>query len=138
LLFEGVDEKDDAKVEEATCLLEAIRTHMEREEALGLIDDAEDPILVDERRGEVRDLVYTFVERLSQRGRRLLAVSAARVLLFGDGEPGLESQVDQQGDNQPITASGIVGLRVQGMPREADVHVYRLGDRWCLNPLSMQ
>lgn len=137
LLLAGVDERDAAKVDEATCLADALHAHMSREEALGLIADAGDPALVEERRREVRTSIYAFVDRLSRRGRALLSVEASRIALFGD-ESEVETLPGPQGEQRPISAAGTMGVRIEGMPHRADISVYRLGERWCLDPLSMQ
>ena len=137
LVFAGVDERDEAKVDQATCLAEAVAARLQREEALGLIADAGDPDVAEERRLEALASVYAFVGRLSQQGRRLLALDASRVAVF-DSESEAETLPGPQGEEQIITAAGTLGVRIEGMPHDADVEVYRLGERWCLDPLSMQ
>jgi hypothetical protein len=37
-----------------------------------------------------------------------------------------------------ITGHGVLSLKMLTQPRPHDLEVSRIGDRWCLNPLSMQ
>lgn len=141
-LFESVFAEDDRGIDDATCLPELLQAQLDREAALRLIADPAAPDLIAARSQAAREKVVDFVERLFDRGDAVESVDTARIA-FTDldtagpvTEP--ETVADAEGVEQEITASGLLGIKMVGLPRAVDVSVYRLGDRWCVDPLSMQ
>lgn len=137
-LLSSVVDGDVAALDEVTCLRDLLHAQLRREEALGLVADAADPALVAEREDAARTAVVAFVDRLLDEGDELAAVDTSRLELFDGGGEEAERLVDASGDEVEITASGVVAVRMMGVEAEVDLGVYRLADRWCLDPLSMQ
>ena len=46
--------------------------------------------------------------------------------------------VGASGEVLAITAEGLMSLEMDGLERPIDLSVVRLGERWCLDPLSME
>ena len=59
------------------------------------------------------------------------------VLLAQGGEGG-EMLRGEAAEELEITGAGILGIKMLTAQRVVDVEASRLGDRWCLDPLSMQ
>lgn len=137
-LFASVVDEDVQAIDEVTCLEDLLTAQLRREEALRLVADAADPVLVEERRGAARAAVVGFVERLLDEGDEIESIDTSRIELFDGGGEVDERLVGESGDEVEITASGVVGVQMAGLPRAVDLGVYRLDERWCLDPLSMQ
>lgn len=138
-LFESVAAADVPSIDEATCLEDLLQAQLRREEALSLVADAADPVLVEERTSAARGLVVGFVERLLDEGNEIESIDASRVALVDEGDEEGERLVAESGEDEiEITASGVVGVKMVSLAQEVDLGVYRLEDRWCLDPLSMQ
>ena len=138
LLFAAVADGDLPGIDEATCLEDILAARLRREEALSLVADADDPVLVDERMAAAREAVVGFVDRLLDESDQIDSIDTSRIELFDAGGEQGEMLVGTSGDEVEITASGVVGVRMVGLAGEVDLGVYRLEDRWCLDPLSMQ
>lgn len=128
---------DAAGVDEATCLGDMVYSELAREQALGRIPDARDPALLEQRKRATRAAAFAFVERLFEAGRQIELMDVSRVELFsGDGTT-LE-KLRGELEELEITGAGVLGVKMLASPRTVDVDVCRVGERWCLNPLSMQ
>lgn len=137
LLFASVLGEDAALLDEVTCLDSLLGTQLRREAALGLIPDAADPRLVAERKKAVRDGVIAFVEHLAEEGGQIVAVDDSRLGVFAASNVEGEGIVETDGTETEITATGLLGLEMTDLERPVDLSVFRLGDRWCLDPLSI-
>jgi len=137
-LVESVLLDEVATFDEVTCLEDLLHDQLLREQALGLVPDAEDPVLVDERKRAARSTAYEFIERLLDKGEQIELVDVSRVKFFSSsGEP--DEMVLGEGEQDlAITAAGVLGVKMLASPRPVDIDVRRLRDRWCLNSLSMQ
>ncbi len=137
-LVESVLEDSPAIFDEVTCLDDLLHDQLLREQALGLVPDAEDPVLVEDRKDAARLAAYEFVERLLDKGQQVELVDVSRVELFDvTGEPD-EMVSGEEEEDLAITAAGVLGVKMLSSPRPVDIDVRRLRDRWCLNSLSMQ
>lgn len=137
-LVASVGAGDEAGLDDATCLEDVVRARLAREEALGLVPDAQDPTLVAKRKEEARTGVRAFVERLLESGGDVRATDVSRVQLFTNPDEPVETLSAAEGEERAITGSGVLGIEMAESQRMIDVDVLRLDERWCLNPLSMQ
>lgn len=139
-LFASAEAGDDAAIDRITCLGDLLHARLEREEALGLVADAEAPELVEARREEARSGVYAFVAGLRERGGEIESVDVSRVAVSsldasqGDGE----TVAGEEEEELAVTGAGILGVKMLTSERVVDVVVTRLGGRWCLDAGSMQ
>jgi hypothetical protein len=137
-LAESAVAGDDAGVDAATCLDDLVRAQLAREEALGLVPDAGDPAMVAKRKEDARAGVRAFIGRLLESGGDVERTDVSRIQLFTDPDEPVEALSGEGQGALEITGSGILGIEMLGSQRMIDIDVLRLGERWCLNPLSMQ
>ena len=63
-------------------------------------------------------------------------IDLSRVNTF-DGEEVISVPYDGGEQVMPIVAAGILGVQWTGRPGVTDIPVLRLGERWCLDPVSL-
>lgn len=137
-LVASVATGDEAGVDDVVCLDWLARAQAERRERLGLVADAADAAALDGFRAHYRQAVFARVADLTRRGSQIDGIDLVRVDLGSSDAAGGEHLLAEEGSPESwrIDASGVLGVWLQG--RRFDVDVYRVGARWCLNPVSVQ
>jgi len=122
---------DDAALGEALCLDRLAESALARAEALGLVADAADPAAVEAYRNAYLVAVHdTFDDRVES-GLAGIDTSGARIAGAAESElPGVS--------DASLTATGIIELSFVGAAAPVQVPILRLGEAWCMNPVSVQ
>jgi len=122
---------DDAALGEALCLDRLAGSALARAEALGLVADAADPAAVEAYRNAYLAAVHdTFDDRVES-GLAGIDTSGARIAGAAESElPGVS--------DASLTATGIIELSFVGAAAPVQVPILRLGEAWCMNPVSVQ
>lgn len=123
---------DAGAVDPWVCLEWRTEARLARAAALGLVADPADPAAATAYREAYRDALEAAFAPYLASGRRVGAVDVSRVY----AEAGDERLVP--GGEETITAGGIVAVHWLPPARPLDVVVERVGERWCLNPVTVE
>lgn len=127
---------DDASaIDEPACLDWFASAHSMRAEALGLVEDASAPEALDAYKSEYRAAVRAFVAERSG-GAAVESVDVSQVEIPEEAENLAVAGSDGSPVQLPITGAGQIQIRWQGGAVASGVPVARIGDYWCLNPVS--
>lgn len=140
-LVEGVQARDDGRVDTTTCLDILAPTLLQRQAQLGLVSDAENPLMLEQFRQKYRDAVYTLFDDLLSRGQQVEAIETSRIEVRSPGDEENETLSISENPNalvSEITASGVLGVKLLTLKNPIDIDVSQINDRWCLNPVSVQ
>ena len=139
-LVKSVQVQDDVGVDAAVCVDVLAPAYVERQARLGLVPDARDPEILDRFRQKYRSAVYDRFNDLLRRGQKIEKIDTSRIQVRDPEDEGNENLLVSENPDDPplkITATGILGVKLVTRKRLADISVNRVGDRWCLNPVSV-
>lgn len=140
-LVESVRGRDDAGIDAAACLDLLAPAYVQRQARLGLLPDAGTPAPLDQFRQKYRTAVYKHFDDLLRRGRQIVDMDTSRVQTRAPGDAKNETLLVPENSGKAVSeiiTSGIVGVKLHTSQRMIDIDVSRIGDRWCLNPVSIQ
>lgn len=137
-LLSAVEQGDNVRMDETVCLDWQSSARMHRLQAYGALpqDALGAAELAAAYRDAYRAALTEFVGWQQRMGGSVSALDMERVQLYGDdsqeGLPALGQTAEL-----PITAGGTLAVQWKDREHVSDIPVMRVGDYWCLNPVSV-
>lgn len=137
-LLLAVAQGDDALLDETVCMDWQASARMHKLDAHGLLpeDAGEADAVAAAYREDYRMALTEFVSWQQRMGGSVASVNMQRIRASeGDAQEGLPLLGETH--QFPITASGILAVEWNDRNHVSDVAVMKVGDYWCLNPVTV-